>query len=462
MNDKLLRAAIYIRVSTAEQQIHGKSLQAQREFLENYAKEHNMVIAGIYADEGKTARKELKKRKAIHSLLNAVKRQEIDIILFWKMDRWFRSVSDFYKVQDVLDEHKVKWVAVAEPNMNMDTRDGRLNLNIVLSIGQNEVDTTSERIKFTNESIVNSGRTIFGSGNMPFGYTTKCTNGEKRVVKDEEKAEMVVDLFEFYLMRQNKSEVIKHMQDTYGIVFTRTMFDTMLASEFYIGKYRNNEKYCPAYLTPVEWGRVQEVKKRNIRAKKSDRVYVFAGLIKCPECGRKLCGSGISRKNRHGISKSYSYYRCNKHAIDHICNFKDKISQVKIENYLLNNLEYEFSEFKVRTMQANALKKRKPAKRSSDKIKREINNLNLMFQKERITFDYYDKEYMKLENELKELNSIVEEPQKDFGHIDDILNSDFIGVYEDLDMISRQSFWHNCIKEIVIDKNGGIERIDFF
>ncbi|MDC9507558.1 recombinase family protein [Clostridioides difficile] len=60
----------------------------------------------------------------MHSLLNAVKRQEIDIILFWKMDRWFRSVSDFYKVQDVLDEYKVKWVAVAEPNMNMDTRDG--------------------------------------------------------------------------------------------------------------------------------------------------------------------------------------------------------------------------------------------------------------------------------------------------------------------------------------------------
>ena len=135
--ENITRAAIYIRVSTAEQAIHGKSLQAQRECLIEYADRHSMKVVGIYADEGQTARKELKKRKAIHALLRSVERGEVDIILFWKMDRWFRSVSDFYKVQDVLDEYGTKWAAVAEPNINMETRDGRLNLNIMLSHGQN-------------------------------------------------------------------------------------------------------------------------------------------------------------------------------------------------------------------------------------------------------------------------------------------------------------------------------------
>ena len=46
------------------------------------AKEHNMIVVGIYADEGKTARKELKKRKAIHALLEDVKAGKIDMILF--------------------------------------------------------------------------------------------------------------------------------------------------------------------------------------------------------------------------------------------------------------------------------------------------------------------------------------------------------------------------------------------
>lgn len=462
MNNKLLRAAIYIRVSTAEQQIHGKSLQAQREFLEKYAEEHDMVVAGIYADEGKTARKELKKRKAIHSLLNAVKRQEIDIILFWKMDRWFRSVSDFYKVQDVLDEYKVKWVAVAEPNMNMGTRDGRLNLNIVLSIGQNEVDTTSERIKFTNESIVNSGRAIFGDSSMPYGYKLGCIDGEKRVIKDDTKEEMVSEFFEHYLIRQNKSDTIKHMQEVFGIVFTRAILNTMLSSEFYIGKYRDNENYCPAYLTREKWNKIQEISKRNIRAKKSDRVYIFAGLLKCPTCGRNLSGWGVSRIYDNGVCKSYSYYRCNKHSVDHMCVFKQKISQSKIETYLLDNLTGEYNDFKIRSAQAYELNKKKNYGRTAEKVKREMNNLNVMFQKERITFEYYDKEYMRLENELKEIKNVVVEEPKNFKHIENVLESNFVEMYNGLNMENRQAFWHNLIKEIVVDENGKIVRVDFF
>lgn len=76
MQEKILRCAIYIRVSTFEQSVHGKSLQAQKECLKQYAADHNMAVVGIYADEGKTARKELKKRKAIHALVEDVKRIE--------------------------------------------------------------------------------------------------------------------------------------------------------------------------------------------------------------------------------------------------------------------------------------------------------------------------------------------------------------------------------------------------
>ena len=60
---KILRAASYIRVSTAEQALHGYSLQAQKEYLESYASTHGMRIVASFADEGQTARKELKKRK---------------------------------------------------------------------------------------------------------------------------------------------------------------------------------------------------------------------------------------------------------------------------------------------------------------------------------------------------------------------------------------------------------------
>ena len=182
--NKLKRAAIYIRVSTWEQAVHGKSLTAQKEYLENYAETHGMKVVGVYADEGQTARKELKKRKAIHALLADVKENKIDVILFWRMDRWFRNVSDFYKVQDVLDAHGTHWIDVGEPNINMETRDGRLSLNLALAIGQNEVDTTSERIRFTVDNTIKNGGMVWGEVNLPLGYKIELVDGKKRMVKD--------------------------------------------------------------------------------------------------------------------------------------------------------------------------------------------------------------------------------------------------------------------------------------
>ena len=82
--DKVPRCAIYIRVSSAEQVMHGKSLDAQLRFLSEYAEKKGWKLIGHFADEGKTARKELKRRKAIKALLECVKRDEVDIILFWK------------------------------------------------------------------------------------------------------------------------------------------------------------------------------------------------------------------------------------------------------------------------------------------------------------------------------------------------------------------------------------------
>ena len=60
------RAALYIRVSTEEQARKGYSLPAQKEDLEEYARERGWVIVGVYIDAAKTARKRLGKRTKEH------------------------------------------------------------------------------------------------------------------------------------------------------------------------------------------------------------------------------------------------------------------------------------------------------------------------------------------------------------------------------------------------------------
>ena len=66
----------------------------------------------------------------------------------------------------------------------METRDGRLQLNVVLSIGQNEVDTTSERIKFVNEASIRQGKLIFGDVNMGYGYKSGIIDGMKKIAEN--------------------------------------------------------------------------------------------------------------------------------------------------------------------------------------------------------------------------------------------------------------------------------------
>ena len=93
------RAALYIRVSTEEQAMHGYSLDAQRETLTRYANMHNLVIVDYYIDEGKSARKKFQNRKEFMRMMTDVEAGRIDLILFIKLDRWFRSVKDYYKIQ---------------------------------------------------------------------------------------------------------------------------------------------------------------------------------------------------------------------------------------------------------------------------------------------------------------------------------------------------------------------------
>lgn len=461
---KVLRAAIYIRVSTAEQSIHGKSLPAQQEYLENYAKQHNMAVVGVYADKGQTARKELKKRKEIHRLLDSVKRNEVDVILFWRMDRWFRSVSDFYKVQDVLDAHRCTWISASEENINMETREGRLNLNLVLTIGQNEVDTTSERVRFTIDNMIDNGRVIWGNNNLPLGYEIVEENGTKKIQKKESEAPMVEEFFNYFLSCRQKKKTVLHMQQTFGIDFSYGMLRTMLSSEFYIGKYRQNKSYCPAYLTPEKWAEIQGAAKRNIKTSRSGRIYYFTGLVRCPICGQKLVGCGCSSiiNRKTGEKRSYSYYRCNRALIDNCCPFRYRLPQNLVEDYLLKHLDTEYYNYQLRAKAISEKNAIRAARRPQKKIQDELDRLNYMYMKGRLKTDMYEKEYARLSEELEAAAEPPESPAPDRSGIKQLLSQDFRAVYSSLNPEHRREFWQKIIRQIHINENGDIISVDFY
>ena len=129
----LVRVALYIRVSGEEQKIKGLSLEAQQERLEAYAREKGWIVTGVYIDAAKTARKNMHKRAEFQKMIESVKRDEVDLLLFCRLDRWFRSVADYYKVMEILQAHGCDWKTIDE-EYDTTSANGRLYINVKLSM----------------------------------------------------------------------------------------------------------------------------------------------------------------------------------------------------------------------------------------------------------------------------------------------------------------------------------------
>lgn len=406
----------------------------------------------------------MKRRKAIKALLECVKRDEVDIILFWKMDRWFRNVSDFYKIQDILDAHNCKWVAAAEPGMNLETREGRLNVNIMLSINQNETDTTSERIKFVNESSVRQSKAIFGTPSVPFGYMVQEIDGIKRVVKDPEKEQLVDEIFEYYFMHQSKNGTVKYINTKYGDVMSINIMINMCKNTLYYGSYRGNDNYCPAYITHEQYSAMQLINQRNVKIKENQQKqdpYLFTGLLICPLCGRRLASA--RKKSRNG-NNYYRYYRCVNHYVNRICSYSKVINENIAESYLLNNIVSAYENKKIVIDQISE-KKSLPKKTDIEKYRKELERLNNMYQKGRIDEEKYDSEYLRITSVIKEQEQELSKApvsKKSFDKIEKAFSDDWISLYHALDRENKRAFWRSIIESIDCnDQTGSIRDINF-
>ena len=253
------------------------------------------------------------------------------------------------------------------------------------------------------------------------------------------------------------------MQRNYDPTFSYGVLRTMLSSEFYKGTYRGIP-YCPAYVSEERWARIQQISKRTAKQTPSGRIYYFSSMIRCPVCGQLLAGTGcrsiINRKT--GEKKDYCYYRCNRAMIDRICTNRHRLSQNLIESYLLDNLEHEFNAYKIRVEDIKKQKKKeRPKVRTEKQIDKEMERLNILFQKGRIDWNYYSDEYDALEKEKREIAVIIPEPEQDYTFIEELLQKNFRSIYNSLSPENRRAFWRNTIRQIHLKPDYTVDFVDF-
>ena len=97
-------------------------------------------------------------------------------------------MKNYYKLDDVLSENKVHWKTILE-EYDTSTASGKLSINIMLSIAENESATTSERIRFVFKGKLLKKEVI--SSYAPFGLRIE----EKKLVIDELTNPIMKDMY---------------------------------------------------------------------------------------------------------------------------------------------------------------------------------------------------------------------------------------------------------------------------
>lgn len=460
--DRILRAALFERVSTDEQSKFGYSIAAQKDVLEEYCNKNKIKIVDHYCDEGVSGGIAYTKRPEMMRLLSDVEAGKIDIILFTRLDRWFRSVKEYHRVQEILERNKVEWRCVLE-DFSTDTANGRLSINIFLAIAENERAKTAERIASVFDNKRKNKEVTFPATSTPFGYKVIIDDeGKRRLAKDEDVEEAVNMFFDFCKKFSNVNQAAKMVSLEYGINRLHNRWNSMVNNDIYAGIYHGVENYCPAYISHEELLKLRDRDNR-VRTHNTDRIYIFAGLFRCPECRRKMTGTYTKRLRKGGVYKEYRRYRCQYNLTSHLCGCTDTISEIKAEKWLLDNIS-SLIEGEIANVEIERRKPRKKPKSNVQALKEKLRRLDIVYMNGNID----DDDYMKQQSELKSAIAKAEATQKgsndphdrDITNLQKMLETDFKSIYKELDDLDKRRFWRSIIKEIHISKNA-ITKVDF-
>jgi len=122
------------------------------------------------------------KRPALQRLLADIAADRIDCIVAYKIDRFSRSLADFFRAMEAFDERGISFVAVTQ-QFNTADPIGRLTLNIVLSFAQFEREMIAERTRDKMSAARRKGKWV---GGIPvLGYDVDPRGGKLVINPDE-------------------------------------------------------------------------------------------------------------------------------------------------------------------------------------------------------------------------------------------------------------------------------------
>ena len=268
------RCAVYTRVSTDERLDQSfNSLDAQREagqaYIVSQRAEGWLPVGDDYDDGGYSGGN--MERPALKRLMADIIADQIDIVVVYKIDRLTRSLTDFAKLVEVFERHKVSFVSVTQ-QFNTTTSMGRLMLNILLSFAQFEREVTGERIR--DKIAASKRKGLWMGGYTPLGYEVK----DRKLIIEEKDAEIVRRIFTRFTETRCIVDIIREMalegittkpnrlkdgRVRNGTPMDKKYLSKLLRNPIYIGEIRHKDAVFAGQHEPIItrqlWDRVQAI-----------------------------------------------------------------------------------------------------------------------------------------------------------------------------------------------------------
>ena len=160
LSEKKLRVAAYCRVST-ELEEQESSYETQVEYYTRKIEEtDNWKMAGIYADDGKSATN-TKKRDDFNTMINDALDGKIDMILTKSVSRFARNTVDSLTTVRELKDKGVEIYFEKENIWTLDAK-GELLITIMSSLAQEESRSISENTTWGKRKMFADGRASIG------------------------------------------------------------------------------------------------------------------------------------------------------------------------------------------------------------------------------------------------------------------------------------------------------------
>ena len=393
----VIKAGLYARVST-DIQLEGYSIDAQKEFLLNYAKAKEFTEFEYYVDGGYSG-KDLE-RPAIQKLIRDVKDHKIDCVIVFKLDRISRSQKDtLYLIEEVFNKYNVGFVSVRE-NFDTTTPFGKAMVGVLSIFAQLERETILERTKIGIQKRAENGYWK-GGGKDPFPYVYDKNTGT--LIPVSEQVELLHKMINLYL---NGYSFVK-ISNIVGM--DESMVEKRILSRRTLGivPYKNQEfegKH-EAVISEELHNKIMETNKLRSKSR-TESHYLLSGKIFCGHCGAKY---RYQKWGKRLICYCYSQQKSKPKFIkDPNCKNK-RWDSFEIEDMVLENLfsmsldetmfreKYEITQVDV----INEYEKRLV------KINSQINNL-INFISDGIAVDDIKKKIEELEQERKSILEIID------------------------------------------------------